>query len=215
MRTFAIGDIHGNYELLKKVLGKANFSYEDDKLIILGDIVDRGKYSKECIEELTKIKNKVFIIGNHDARFQKWLIKGGMHLIWLVGGGQATKRSYGGKHKVPEHHKEFIESGIPYHVENNCLFVHGGFHPEKKLEEQTPHTFYTNRSLIYYAKKQRIPTYDHVYVGHTTTQFVGLRAKPLTYNNLTLLDTGAGYFFGKLTLMDINSGEYWQAGRRE
>ncbi|MEK6967783.1 MAG: metallophosphoesterase [Nanoarchaeota archaeon] len=216
MRIFTIGDIHGNVVLLKKILKKVNFDYNEDKLIILGDIVDRGKHSKECIEELTKIKNKVFVIGNHDARFQKWLIHGGMHLIWRIGGGQATLRSYGGKHKVPNHHREFLLTGVPYHIENNCMFVHGGFQPKKKLEDHTPHNFYTNRTLIGFAKKKRIPKFDHVFVGHTTTQFVGLGAKkPLTYHNLTLLDTGAGYFFGRLTLMDIFTREYWQVGRRE
>ena len=216
MRTFAIGDIHGKYNLLKKVLRKAEFNYDKDKLIILGDVVDKGKNSKECIEELTRIKNRIFIIGNHDARFKKWISQGGMHLLWRIGGGQSTLRSYGGKHKVPKHHKEFLEQGVPYHVENNKIFVHGGFHPKKKLEEQKAHTFYTNRSLVFYAKNHRIPKFDHVFVGHTTTQFVrpGAR-KPLTYNNLTILDTGAGYFFGMLTLMDVNTREYWQAGKRD
>ena len=127
MRTFAIGDIHGKYNLLKKVLRKAEFNYDKDKLIILGDVVDKGKNSKECIEELTRIKNKIFIIGNHDARFKKWISRGGMHLLWRIGGGQATLRSYGGKHKVPEHHKEFLAQGVPYYIgppKGGCFFLY-------------------------------------------------------------------------------------------
>ena len=41
MSTFVISDIHGEYEQLKTLLAKMNFG-EQDKLYVLGDVVDRG-----------------------------------------------------------------------------------------------------------------------------------------------------------------------------
>lgn len=66
MREFVIGDIHGEYQKLIKCLKAVNFDYQNDKLIQLGDIVDRGPHSYHCIEELKLIKNLILIKGNHD-----------------------------------------------------------------------------------------------------------------------------------------------------
>ena len=66
MNTFVIGDIHGRIEALQEVLLSSTFDYDKDKLIILGDIVDGGANSKDCVDELLKIKNTVFVLGNHD-----------------------------------------------------------------------------------------------------------------------------------------------------
>ncbi len=66
MRTFVIGDIHGAYKALVQVLERAGFDYENDKLISLGDVTDGWSETAESIEELMKIKNLVYIKGNHD-----------------------------------------------------------------------------------------------------------------------------------------------------
>ena len=39
---YVVSDIHGNYELLEKLLKKIKFS-EDDTLFVLGDVIDKGK----------------------------------------------------------------------------------------------------------------------------------------------------------------------------
>ena len=54
--------------------------------------------------------------------------------------------------------------------------------------------------------------YRHVYVGHTTTQAkeFGGDTLPVTLANVTLLDTGGGWD-GKLTIMDVDTHEYWQS----
>lgn len=67
MKRYAIGDLHGNYKALMQVLKKSKFDYKKDQLIILGDVVDGYSYSYEVVKELTKIKNKIFVIGNHDC----------------------------------------------------------------------------------------------------------------------------------------------------
>ena len=48
-RTFALGDIHGNYKALKQCLERSNFDYDNDTLIFLGDVCDGWTDVYKCI----------------------------------------------------------------------------------------------------------------------------------------------------------------------
>jgi serine/threonine protein phosphatase 1 len=87
MRTLVIGDIHGNYKGLMQALERANFDYEKDTLISLGDVVDGHSQSYEVVEELLKIKNLIAIKGNHDDWFNHWFL----HNVHGSGWGQGAK----------------------------------------------------------------------------------------------------------------------------
>lgn len=78
-KRFAIGDIHGRYNALLEVLKKSKFNYQEDELIVLGDVSDGGYNTYEVIEELLKIKNLIFIMGNHDEWFLNHLRSGWTH----------------------------------------------------------------------------------------------------------------------------------------
>jgi serine/threonine protein phosphatase 1 len=86
MKTYCIGDIHGNYKALKDVLEMSNFNYENDTLISLGDIVDGYPDTFECVEELLKIKNLIIVHSNHDYWFREWILKGVHPVTWRQGG---------------------------------------------------------------------------------------------------------------------------------
>jgi len=225
MRTLAIGDIHGRVEALREVLKLSSFDYENDKLIVLGDVVDGGYNTAEVVEELLKIKNIVYIIGNHDEWFMNHISSGWAENIWLQQGGSNTLRSYGASVKesktsygesfvhtanlnIPVTHQDFFNRGVYYHYEYGMMFVHGGFHPEKKIEDNDKHTLLWDRDLIRFAQYNPVPHYKKVFVGHTTTQSCGDHMHPLIYNNLYMLDCGAGWT-GKLCIMDINTEEFW------
>ncbi len=66
MRTYFLADIHGNLPALEIALNDLN---HDDKVIILGDVVNYGPWSDECVELLDSLKNKVCIRGNHEKYF--------------------------------------------------------------------------------------------------------------------------------------------------
>jgi len=68
-RKFVIGDIHGHYCEMMHLFKVVRFDYDQDLLISLGDLVDRGPNSMEVIEELMKIRNFIHILGNHDNWF--------------------------------------------------------------------------------------------------------------------------------------------------
>jgi serine/threonine protein phosphatase 1 len=210
-RRFVIGDIHGQFRLLKKLLKQTKFQRDKDLLIILGDVCDGGPQTKEVINELIRIKNKVLLVGNHDMWALGWMIRNDKPLSWVSQGGSATMKSYmlSGRKDVPQEHIDFLETAMDYYILDNMVFVHGGFDPDKPLSKQLRHTFAWNRDIISYAREKPIPGYDKVFIGHTTTQLINFTTSPVNYHNLWCLDTGGGYD-GKLTIMDIDTMEYWQ-----
>ena len=96
------------------------------------------------------------------------------------------------------------------------LFVHGGFDDNKNIKEQSQTMLTWDRRLIETARKRPVRQYKKVFVGHTTTQYYGGEefTFPRQYHNLWCLDTGAGWN-GKLTIMDVNTEEYWQSDKFE
>ena len=212
-KRFVIGDIHGRIGALKQVLKDSKFNYKKDKLIVLGDIVDGGPDAKKVVEELMKIDNIVYIIGNHDKWFMDFMRYGTKEDLWTMQGGKATLNSYRRKEDgcvhVPVTHQHFFNKGTYYHVEDNMIFVHGGFHPKKKLDWHKPSYLIWDRELIDFARSHEIEPWDKVFVGHSSTLCHG-STFPRQHNNLWMMDTGAGHC-GKLTIMDVDTEEYWQS----
>ena len=57
MREFVLGDIHGGYKSLIQVFERSKFDYNNDKLIVIGDIADGWPETKKCVEELTSMSS--------------------------------------------------------------------------------------------------------------------------------------------------------------
>ena len=225
MRRLVVGDIHGAYKALKQVLKRSLFDYENDQLIIIGDVVDGWPETKRCVSELLKIKNRILVIGNHDLWCLQWMRTGEMKNIWISQGGKETVRSYqmplegsSDKPNVPKEHVEFFESGVGYYkTEDEKIFVHGGFSLDVPIEYQSTNDLAWDRSLYETAQRKqfsskeahpRLSTYSEIFVGHTTTESFSL--EPVHYCELWNVDQGAGWG-GKLTLMDVDNKEFWQS----
>jgi len=218
MKKWVIGDIHGNFKGLKEVLTLSGFDYDKDKLIILGDVCDGHNKTKECVDELLKVKHRVFVLGNHDMWFINFIkdMDSRPH-EWIYQGGDATLESYQRSEPgtIPESHKKFfLEEPVPYHEEDGMCFVHGGFPYGSTPKWETIDELVWNRKLCYDMKggKPDIPQYKHVFVGHTTTQFFDNVHHPLTFGNLTMMDCGGGWD-GRLALMDIKTRKFWLSGK--
>lgn len=132
-RRLVLGDVHGAYKALLQVFERSNFDYDKDLLIFLGDICDGWSQTKECIDELLKIKNLIFILGNHDEWFKDYAIAGYAEPNWVIQGGKATLGSYAatrfrdGSHRnVPQSHLDLLLNARDYYVLNNKVFMHGG-----------------------------------------------------------------------------------------
>ena len=64
-RLWTCGDIHGCYSLLMNTLSQVGFDFENDLLVAVGDLVDRGPQNLECIELLDQ-SWFTSIRGNHE-----------------------------------------------------------------------------------------------------------------------------------------------------
>ncbi len=219
MRTFVISDIHGAFKALKQVFEQAKIDYNNDRIICLGDVCDRLPEIRECFDELLKVKNLIYVRGNHDQWAIDYLIKniGGSTEHWLTQGGNATQKSY--KDGIPKEHYTLLMNSLPYYKdEKNRIFVHGGFNHKECIEDQDIDDLMWNRNMINIArmcekdptyKKQKLSIYEKVYIGHTPT--INYKSeKPITYLEVTNIDTGAAYGY-KLSMLNIESDELFQS----
>jgi serine/threonine protein phosphatase 1 len=227
MKRFTLGDPHGSYKAILQVFGASDFNYKKDQLICLGDVADGWPQVVECFEELLKIKNLIYIKGNHDAWLLDYFQTGNSPHIWTSQGGNASissylKRNITERCKLIKRHRKLLEEASPYYVTNdNKLFVHGGFSWHRPIKEQEPYDLYWDRNLLAMAlywqsqgekslKENRVRDYEEVFVGHTTTSRIQPDLLPVHASNVWGLDQGAG-FEGKLTLMNIDTKEYFQS----
>jgi serine/threonine protein phosphatase 1 len=210
MKRFVIGDIHGAYRALLQCFERSGFDRHSDLLISLGDLCDGWPDVAQVFDELLEIRNLVLLLGNHDKWLLNYFLSGETPDIWLMQGGDTTIRSF--YHQVNPSHEELLKRAKLYYVLDNNLFVHGGMVPDVPLENQDEQVFLWDRSLVKYAlycRKQgiegRLTNYERVYVGHTPTiNFNSI--KPINACEVCLMDTGAGWPGGVLTMMDIDTG---------
>jgi len=227
MKKFVIGDIHGSNKALLQVLEKSGFDKESDLLISLGDIADGWDEVPECVDTLLSIKNLISIRGNHDVWCYDWFKYGRTPIIWAEQGGRATMSAYVRTGQLTEEsHREFWNNQIDYHIDDeNRLFIHGGWdymegfprgaelpvnagsiakecHWDRSLLEGARSAFGDkNRPGKFKALEQ----FKEIYIGHTA-----MNGEPKQFGNLWNMDTGAGWN-GQLTIMDIDSKEFWQS----
>jgi serine/threonine protein phosphatase 1 len=209
MRTFVLGDIHGAARALKQVLERSSFDYNADRLICLGDVADGWPETKEAIDELLKIPNLTYIMGNHDVWALQWMETREAAETWLDQGGRATCDSY--KDKIPASHVTLLKEAREFVVENNTLFVHAGILPGLKAEECSHEILFWDRTLVRMAmdltKKgtpRQLTPYDEVFVGHTPIS----ASHPTRFCEVWMVDTGAAWS-GVLSMMDIHSKEWF------
>jgi serine/threonine protein phosphatase 1 len=138
---YAVGDIHGERELLEDLLGALPLQ-SGDRFVFVGDYVDRGPDSRGVVDVLiehAKRWQSVFLIGNHESMFLDFLgwrrsdYFGGD--AFLANGGDRTLASYGyfdnaepepHKFQLPPAHRKFFRNLKLHHREGNYLFVHAG-----------------------------------------------------------------------------------------
>lgn len=228
-RTLVIGDIHGGLRALQQVLERAKVTREDT-LIFLGDYVDGWSESSQTIQFLIELSGNqecIFIKGNHDAWTEDWLGFGNSPDVWLFNGGKSTVESYADySPEALEAHLEFFQRMKNYHVDDeNRLFIHAGYSsmhgPEKEVYSSNYHWDRTlwetavamdkklDKSSALYPK--RLLLYNEIFIGHTPTLYLGIET-PVNKANIWNMDTGAA-FTGALSIMDINTKEYWQSDR--
>jgi len=220
MKSYVIGDIHGCADELRYLIDGLSLA-RGDRLVFLGDYIDRGPDSRGVVSFLLDLKKKlsaiefVFLKGNHEDMFLSYLGIGGAHGdMFLINGGKATLASYGlnpncpsvseAHTVIPPDHLEFYRHLQNYFIMDPFLCVHAGIDPEKSLAEQTEEEFFWIRNKFIFASHSLPHT---VLFGHTPQHTV--------YYDLPYkvgLDTGLVYG-NMLTCLDVDEKVLYQIGR--
>ncbi len=182
MRKFIIGDIHGCFDELMELTEKIGLT-DNDLLISLGDIVDRGNKSKEVYEYFVNRPNSIVLIGNHERKHQNKILSYSQEIV-KVQFGNDYDDFLKWLHKLEYYYETdeaiiihaFFEHDIKLDVQKQevlCGSTSGDRYLEKKYPEGKYWTeFYTGVKPIIY--------------GH---QVVG--DNPKIINNTYGIDTGA------------------------
>ena len=197
-RVFIIGDVHGCLEILKRLMDKIDWHPEEDRLIFLGDYIDRGQDSRGVINymlELLSVSTLVgCLMGNHENLFLDYLA-GGKPEAFLLNGGSMTLESYQrhGENPIPPDHLVFLQNLLPWIELEEYYVVHAGFRPGLSVQEQNLEEMLWIRDAFIFSD------YDfgkQVIFGHTPFP------KPLIMDNKIGLDTGAVYG-NRLTCLEL------------
>jgi serine/threonine protein phosphatase 1 len=227
MRTLVVGDIHGGLRALHQIMERANVTPKDT-LIFLGDFVDGWSQAPQVIDYLIALKKThicIFILGNHDQLLLKWLDESIDNPMWYKHGGEATVLAYSSTdNDTIQKHIKFLKSLENYYLDNqNRLFIHAGFtNMHGVSSEFFPELFYWDRTLwetaVAVDKKmekgdllypKRLTLYKEIFIGHTSVTRID-QTVPVQMANVWNVDTGAA-FKGPLTIMDVDTKEYWQS----
>jgi diadenosine tetraphosphatase ApaH/serine/threonine PP2A family protein phosphatase len=217
-RAYIVGDIHGCVQELEVLVAGLPLQ-TDDRLVFLGDYIDRGPGSREVVDLLLRLRAEqtcqlTFLKGNHEDMFLDFLGKDG-HFGegFLDNGGQATLRSYRipygvtgreAAESLPPEHLQFFQALETFAMVEQVLCVHAGVNPLLPLAEQNAEEmlwirqeFLTNPHLLPYT----------VVFGHTPHRAVRF---DLPYK--VGIDTGLVYG-GKLSCLEVTEKQLYQVAK--
>ena len=229
-RVLAIGDVHGMYEKLIKLMDKIRFNPDEDLLVFLGDYIDRGPDPGRCLQYIFALQQQypdvvVCLMGNHEVMMSSYFMqKRGSYnnLIvdyagsWLDNGGLETLKQL--DEMDADTKEELLQwvMNLPVKYQyQDYFFCHAGVDPDVPLAVQNEFDMLWRRQQWWEQYKGE----ETLVVGHTPVQKVmkltgkeRRTPKPLFLaNHVIMCDTGAYMSGGKLSCVDVLAGKVWQA----
>jgi serine/threonine protein phosphatase 1 len=199
-RTFVIGDIHGELEHLRILLGRMPTLTPEDTVVFLGDYIDRGPKSDEVIRVVRALHRDcgakvVCLRGNHEDAWLRVLDVGFPEFILPPqNGALATYRSYvngpqPGKEELPQKHEvDALFSGsffpadivawmreLPFWYEDeHGIYVHAGLVEAKDGSFMHPSVGEPKLAMLWVRTERFFREYrgKRVVVGHTATEIL-------------------------------------------
>ena len=211
---YVIGDIHGCLDPLKHLLEHLEPDLHKDRLVFVGDYIDRGPDSREVVDCILQLKarypteNIICLRGNHEVMFLDFLA-GKNRELFLFNGGMGTLRDYWGEDwdersefVLPLDHQHFYRDLLPFFVTDDYIFVHGGIKPGIPMEEQVDEDLYWIRGEFIASTED---FGRRVIFGHTPFK------QPLILPNKIGIDTGLVYG-NYLTCLKLPQMDFYMVG---
>ena len=205
-QCWIIGDVHGCIFTLEKLLKQLP---NDAVPIFIGDLVDRGNYSKEVMEFVME-NRYIAIFGNHEYlmfNYARDAIIRDKHAMWSLDnsyGGQKTVISYKNDIDTLLRHIDYIPTMPKYLEIENYFLTHGFGLPyyRRKDDPNYQMRLYTNRLENSPLDWERgWYEYDTINIfGHTPYEEVYFGS------NFIGIDTGCA-MGGKLSAVQLKSHE--------
>ena len=214
-RDFVVGDIHGEFTLLRRLMTAAGFDEATDRLFSVGDLVDRGPESAQVGRWLCR-PWFIPVRGNHDH----WCIEAGLTEE------PAGHRRHGGAwfYDLPENVRPALATllnqlpaAIEVEARDGRRFgivhaecTHHSWQRFREALEDEMGTSYRNHHLVEAMwRRSRIEDrdttpvagIDKVLVGHSVVDEV------TELGNVVYLDTGGCFADGWLTLYELGGAE--------
>lgn len=217
MQVYAIGDIHGCISQFQELLDKISLT-KKDKLILLGDYIDRGPDSKAVLDKIAELINKGYriipLLGNHEIMMLKTFDNPAMYGSWLVNGGSSTMQSLNCSvpGKIPRKYISLLKNMPYYHVHDKVYFVHAGFN------DSLVDPFLDKESMLWIRKEEYKPVFikkKTIIHGHTPVPLPKLQKLLNSNPNVINLDTGCVYTerpdLGHLSAYCLNNSKLYTA----
>ena len=224
-RLLVISDIHGCLNEFNKLIDKVDLTKED-KLVILGDVIDRGPSNIETAFKIMELKrneyNIINIMGNHEEMFlhtiqacksieELWESK--YFNILKSNGTLSTLIEYFNLNDQDKMKVRLELSGYrKYYKVDNFLFTHAGVLPNVELKNQTTDDLMWIREGFIDEEIHGLP-YTVIF-GHTPTRQLHSDGEDkIWYGEDKIGIDCACVFGGNLACLDLTNNKEYYVGR--
>ncbi len=188
-KTFIVGDVHGCFKEFLALLKKSDYSSKTHRLILTGDIINRGPHSLEILEWVKK-KGVEIVRGNHEQSF----IDSVREDSYLSPALKTLKKD------MKKDLNQWVDwlSALPFYIEEeDFLVVHAGLVPGEHPQYSDPYLLMNIRTWDGMGKNIRSefnPAWYSYYKSHKTVIYGHWANQGLNVRKNTIgLDSGCVY----------------------
>jgi serine/threonine protein phosphatase 1 len=211
-RLLAISDIHGCFDTFHELVVNRIKLKKSDKLVLLGDYIDRGNKSMEVIDLIIDLIETGYDIvplaGNHESMLIDSLGDKSVLPLWLMNSGETTLESFkiSSIDLIDRRYLDFFSNLSYYHRLGKFLFVHAGFN------DSAADPFSDNYGMIWDCH----PVYNNpllkdmmIIHGHRPNTIDHVKERISAHSMVVPIDTGCVYGtdlgYGHLSALEVNS----------
>ena len=126
-RTLIVGDIHGCLHEFERLLEKLHFVKKRDRLILVGDLINKGPFSLGVLKKARSLQCEV-VLGNHENNF----------IRFMEGSSHPSRHFEKLKNEMGDEGEFWREwfGNLPLFIEDKNFFVvHAGIRPDAHPRE--------------------------------------------------------------------------------